>query len=451
MKIKILFFFTLFSIFIQPALSADSKSTSKTKKSSSKKWSIEKDQGFSDPYPFRPKTSRFYYSSRMDILRPTDLIKLAQRVLDSQTHLDASTSEGQKEQKSRSLASTEQSGQAARQRFDEEHCSTENGKKSCGNRFEWADRGDPDFEWDAHMNQLKRGMPFTIEIKCNPDDKLFYTNVYHCESISRSGENCPEKDRSYFRNPYSTCRVKPNGFELCEPDYHSRSLFSSKPQNWRTSPGIYLPKEETEGFKRFLDGRIESMRASDPERAGILSRAREKFRSPMTDIPNVISRTEGGNDAIKLILHDQWQAGSGSLYAGYPTQNILWLKANGNAIHGSEHVNGMPLSQGCLRIHQENSIALYNLARKVGSRNFTVKWGDPSIGDRGYGPPDSTGRPACARPERQNRRLALLSFELYARSGRAAEKELYQAWSDYITRGSRLAERSSRTQERSLQ
>ncbi len=284
------------------------------------------DPEFSSYRPLPPRSSQFFYTDRLDSLTTNQRQELDKR------HLAA-------------LCGT---------KFGE--------KKSCGYREQWSHMGDPHFTWDPYMNQIKPGTPIDVEIKCDVKSKRFFTNVSLNHCTEKTGKkSCKKK---YFSNPYAQCRVKKNGFEACGKDYVSqRPLLSDRPQNWLTSPGIYLEKMKT-------------------------------------NLPSTISRTEGGNDKVKLVAQDQRIAGSGVLYEGARVPNLIWLNKNGNAIHGSQYVDGRPRSQGCLRLHQTNAMALYRLARRVGTKNFKVKWG-------GYGPKQSDGRPACAQSDKWNKDRAL--------------------------------------------
>ena len=247
-----------------------------------------------------------YYSSRLDALTIED-----QRIL-AQKHLDRL-------------------------------CTTKHGiTQSCGYRDEWANGGDPNFTWDDYMNKIPRNTKFDIEVKCDKESGLFYTNIstFLCTPNETGGKNCR---KVYFSNPYKTNR-----------------LWSSTPQNWLTSPGIY---NDTGTMK--------------------------------TDLPSQIVH---GKSGIKLVAQENHIVSSAKIYEGARMPNVIWLKG-GYAFHGSNNVDGRPWSQGCLRLSQYDAFAMYQLARRVGPRNFNITWG-------GYGdptpPPD--GRPRCAGTEAFNQR-----------------------------------------------
>ena len=246
-----------------------------------------------------------YYSSRLDALTTEDRRILAQK------HLDRL-------------------------------CTTKHGEtQSCGYRDEWANEGDPNFTWDNYMNKIPRNTKFDIEVKCDKDSGLFYTNIstFHCTSNDTGGKNCR---KVYFSNPYKTNR-----------------LWSTTPQNWLTSPGIY-----------------------------------NDTKTMRTDLPEKIVH---GKSGIKLVAQENHIVSSAKIYEGTRMPNVIWLKG-GYAFHGSNNVDGRPWSQGCLRLSQYDAFALYQLARRVGPRRFNITWG-------GYGeptPPD--GRPRCAGTEAFNQR-----------------------------------------------
>ena len=301
------------------------------------------DTGFSISVPsvttsseLPPKSSQYYYSDRIDLLQPDQRRELDQRHLSS-------------------------------------NCVTKHGEhNSCGYRENWSHMGDPYFTWDPYMNQVKPGTPVDIEVKCNPKTKRFVTNVSfnHCTKDRSGKETCKKK---YFSNPYFNCSTNDKGFERCEKDYVSKKdILSDTPQNWLTSPGLYFGNRETTSHL---------------------------LRSMKTDLPPVINRTEGGDDEIKLVAQDQQVASNNVIYEGARIPNLLWLNRNGNAFHGSRYVDGRPRSQGCLRLSQGNAMALYRLGRRVGPKNFTVKW-------KGYGPIQNNGRPLCAQSQQWNKNLA---------------------------------------------
>ena len=272
-----------------------------------------------------------------------------------------------------------------RRELDQRHlasnCVTKHGEhNSCGYREKWSNMGDPHFTWDPYMNQIKPGTPVDIEVKCDPKTKRFVTNVSvnHCTEDGSGKETCKKK---YFSNPYFNCSKNDKGFERCEKDYVSKKdVFSDTPQNWLASPGLYFGNNETPS---------------------------PLLRSMKTDLPPVISRTQGGNNEVKLVAQEHRIAGEGVIYKGARIPNLLWLNGNGNAFHGSRYVDGRPRSQGCLRLSQGNAMALYRLGRRVGPKNFTVRW-------QGYGPPTPpNGRPLCAQSQEWNKRLASIYAQAF--------------------------------------
>ena len=325
-----------------------------------------------DDFPgLPPSGSQGYSSDRIDLLQPEQRRELDQRHLSS-------------------------------------NCVTKQGDYvSCGYREKWSYWGDPYFDWDPYMNQIKPGTPVDIEVKCDPKTKRFVTNISldHCTKNTQGKKVCKKK---YFANPYFNCSANSKGFERCKKDYVSlREAFSDTPQNWITSPGLYFGRGETQS---------------------------PLLRSMKTRLPPVTSRTQGGgNDGFKLVAQDLQVVGKNAIYEGARISNLLWLNENGNAFHGSRFVDGYPGSQGCLRLSQGNAMALYRLGRRVGPKNFTVRW-------KGYGPiQKNTGRPLCAQSMKWNKDLALSYAKAFQKgkhrqAARDLEEEIYK-----------LAEREGRT------
>ena len=311
--------------------------------------SVVEERDWSTSPTLPPRESQYYYTQRIDTLTPEQRKNLHEQ------HLNA-------------------------------NCVNKTSENvSCGYREKWSHRGDPYFTWDPYMNQIKPETPVDIEVKCNPKTKRFVTNI-SINQCTQSGDKevCKKK---YFSNPYFNC-AKNGPWETCEENFvSSKEVFSDQPQNWLTSPGIYLGHMKT-------------------------------------NLPSVISRTEGGNSEVKLVAQEQRIVGSGALYQGARVPNVLWLSNNGNAFHGSQCVDGRPQSQGCLRLSQGNAMALYRLARRVGSKNFTVKW-------KGYGPIQDNGRPLCAQSAEWNKKAALHFAQRFKNGAnkQAAtdlEKEIYR-------------------------
>ncbi len=243
---------------------------------------------------------------------------------------------------------------------------------SC-KRKTWID-GDPSFwgeppqgKGNRYFNRIPRDTQAVVTIACNPNDGKFYTQVrfprvcpMRCD---RNNRNCQPQNTdcgaTYFKNPYDSDGIGP---------------FSNTPTNWLTSPGAYNELDFTH-FK----GRL----------------GKEDKHVEMTDTSGVVPF--GSNYALNELHFVVGAEGTrSSEWRGTPLTNTIMLDTlNGIYMHGSEDVTGFGKSRGCVRLEPLQQKGLFDLVRRVGTKNMQFEF-------KGYGPYDSDlGGPACSAPNEQ--------------------------------------------------
>ncbi len=233
---------------------------------------------------------------------------------------------------------------AARQRYHEESCFTNQGLRvSCGERTEWRN-GDPSYTWDPYFSEIPARTPVTVEMRCNASTGRFEMNIKLSIQVCNRGANgqidqstC-RREMKYMHNPYET---GPSGF------------LSDQPTEWTMSPGLYNP----------------SLPGNTP-----------------TDLPVATSYSDRTRIQAPA-LTEYHRVSSNQPWDGAPMFHAVWVRG-GIAIHGSSSVDGHARSGGCIRLSMRNAEVFFRLVRRVGYANVEYDWG-------GYGPGNP---PACATP-----------------------------------------------------
>ncbi len=238
--------------------------------------------------------------------------------------------------------------------------------ESCGAFNDWPN-GDPSFNDDPLMNMIPRQTRVNVDVVCNEATGQFQTRVYFPNVCPLTRDSRPTGDcgESYFQNPYTQNRDTP---------------FSTTPDNWLTSPGLFNHNDVTNLTRRNVPG--------DDSDFNILA---------TTDLNSYdYSSNLGAGSQAGAELHI---VSSAKEWEGAAMTNTLWLQGD-YAIHGACEgytedlrceFSGRPASKGCIRLEPNNARALYNLVRRVGTRHIRYQF-------HGYGRPLARlgGRPACS-------------------------------------------------------
>ena len=211
--------------------------------------------------------------------------------------------------------------------------------------------GDPNFNESQYRN-IPVGSQVTITTTCLEDPNPLKSRFYTVVKYKKPGES---RSR-VFTNPYfrsATNRdIRQNGKLLGI--------------GWLTSPGIYSRPDGTQEPRPGWN------------HPGFRTHARAT--NPISSIAELQGVSE--NAAWDGVLPFAVGFGQGFFY------------------HASSNVTGNGESKGCPRLEMENARALYNLVRKVGPANVTVKWDiDSRTGGVDY--KSCTQLPSSTQPSQQ--------------------------------------------------